>query len=113
MDNRTMASLDRPNDSLDAVELVMAIEEALGPDESMSADVREQLVREILARRDNDEFWEDDDALAILVRKLRPKGPKGRSGVAVLPEVESDTSTEDENPNFRGPKPPDSLRDTA
>lgn len=108
-----MASFDRPDDSLDAVELVMAIEEALGPDESLSDEESEQLVREILARRNNDEFWDDDDALAVLVRKLRPKGPKGRSGVAVQPEVESDPSAEEESPAFHAPKPHHSLRDTA
>jgi hypothetical protein len=106
-----MVSPDRPNDSLDAVELVMAIEEALGPDESMSADEREQLVREILARRNNDEFWDDDDALATLVRKLRPKGPKGRPGVAVQPEVESYQILEEDSPKFLGRWPHDSLRD--
>ena len=67
-------------------------------DERLSLDAREQLIRKIRARPDNAKFWNkddwnDDDASAILVGKLGPKGPKGKSGVAVRPELESDGLT--------------------
>src|SRR5258707_1088144 len=98
MHNMRMARFDRSDDSLDSldrIEIQMAIEEALldkiGADERLSAEACEQLMREILGRQDGAEFWNgddwnDDDASAILVRKLGPKGPKGGSGVAVRPE---------------------------
>jgi hypothetical protein len=104
-----MASFDRSDesqDSLDRIERQLAIEDALieeiRGDERLGFDAREQLIREILARHDDAEFWNeddwnDDDASAILVRKLDPKGPKGKSGVAVRPEVEPDCNLEDKS----------------
>jgi len=70
-------------------------------------EAREQLIREIPDRPDSNEFWNDVDAPAILVRKLGPKGPKVKSGVAVRPEVEPDEIVED-RPKFYAPRPHDS-----
>jgi hypothetical protein len=89
----SMAGFDRSDDSQDSLErvehrvaMVEALIEEISTDERLSLDAREQLIQEILARSD-DEFWnDDDDALAILVRRLGPKGPQGSSGVAVHPE---------------------------
>src|SRR6266481_2998568 len=107
-----MARFDRPDDSLDIVELQMAIEEALGEKiQHLSLEAREQLIREILDRPDCDDFWNDDDTSAILVRKLGPKGPKGHSSVAVRPEVEPDEIVQDD-PKFYAPRRRDSLGDT-
>ena len=93
-----MDAYDRPDDSLDLIEHSIAMEEALfdkiRADERLSFDQREQLIRDILDRPDIDDFWNDDDASAILLRKLAPKGPKGQSGVAVCPEVEPDEVVE-------------------
>ena len=117
-----MAGLDRPDDSQDSLERIerrLAMEEALiekiGADERLSLDAREHLIREILT---SDEFWNDDDrndddALAILVRKLGPKGPTGKSGIAVRPELESDGILEDDHPKFHTTGSHDSLGDTA
>ena len=88
----SMAGFDRSDDSQDSLErvehrvaMVEALIEEISTDERLSLDAREQLIQEILARSD-DEFWnDDDDALAILVRRLGPKGPQGSSGVAVHP----------------------------
>jgi hypothetical protein len=90
----SMAGFDRSDDSQDSLErvehrlaMVEALIEEISTDERLSLDAREQLIQEILARSDDDEFWnDDDDALAILVRRLGPKGPQGSSGVAVHPE---------------------------
>ena len=112
---------DESQDSLDRVERQLAMEDALieeiGGDERLSFDAREQLIREILARHDDAEFWNEDDwngddASAILVRKLGPKGPKGKSGVAVRPEVEPDRNLED-NPELRTPRPHRILSDAG
>jgi len=114
-----MAGLDN-QDSLERIERQLAIEdeliEKIVADERLSLGAREQLIREILALRDSDDFWNeddwnDDDALAILVRKLGPKGPQGKSGVAVRPEVESEGILD--NPGFHAPGPRDSERDSA
>ena len=117
-----MADLDGSDeDSLERIERKLAMEDALiekiSTDERLSLDAREQLIREILARRDDAEFWSeddwnDDDASAILVRKFGPKGPKGQSGVALQPEVEPDGIQED-YPGFHAPTPQDDSGDTA
>jgi hypothetical protein len=80
------------DDSLDAVELVMAIEEAIC-DLDLAPDARERLIREIEARIESGEFPDaddfDDDALGALVRNLgprNPRGPLGHAGAAVKPE---------------------------
>src|SRR2546430_8581359 len=111
MHTMSMARFDRPDDSLDLIEHSMAMEEALldkiCTDERLSLDQREQLIRDILDRPDRDEFWNDDDASAILVRKLGPNRPRSQSGVAVCPEVERDEILED-NPELRAPRPHES-----
>jgi hypothetical protein len=74
-------------DSLDLVERVMAIEEALiNPD--LAPGQRERLMREIEALIAKGEFGDDfdDDTLADLVRKLGPRGPLGQAGAAAEPE---------------------------
>ncbi len=77
-------------DSLDAVELLMAVEEAIGQDTSLSPARREQLISEIKARIERGEFGglddSDDDALAILVKKLGPRDPGGQSSAHAQPE---------------------------
>ncbi len=83
-----------PDDSLDRVERLMAIEEALlsriQADSRLTPDQRDWLIREIEARIERGEFGEgedlDDDALAALVRKLPPRGPSGQAGAAAKPE---------------------------
>ena len=121
MQNMSMAGFDRSDDSLERIELRLAMEEALiekiCADERLSLDAREELIREILARRESDEFWNgddwnDDDASAILVRRLGPKGPKGQSGIAVRPEVESDGILE-ANPEIHARRSYDRTGDTA
>jgi hypothetical protein len=81
---------NRVGDSLDVVEFEMAIEEAIGVDPSLTPAERERLIREIAARIERGEFGSmgdsDDDALAILVKKLGPRGPQGQAGAAVKPE---------------------------
>ena len=88
-----MSELPEPRrnaDSLDVVELTMAIEEALDLDDSMSPAQRERLIREIEARIERGELGDlsdlDDGALGILVRKLGPKGPLGQAGAAAKPD---------------------------
>lgn len=95
-------------DSLDLVELVMAIEELTNAHASpgqrtrLSREIealinprltpgqRERLIGEIKARIANGEFGDegdfDDDALAALVRKLGPRSPRGQAGAATPPE---------------------------
>ena len=94
-------------DSLDLVELVMAIEVLISPHvspgqrERLSREIeslinprltpgqRERLIGEIKARIANGEFGDDDfddDALAALVRKLGPRSPRGQAGAAARPE---------------------------
>jgi hypothetical protein len=76
-------------DSLDLVELVMAIEEALS-DPHLTPGQRERLMREIESRIVNGECGDegdfDDDALAALVRKLGPRNPRGQAGAVAQPE---------------------------
>ena len=81
-------------DSLEIVELTMELEALMGG-EAMAPEERARRIREIRARLkhfDLGEFGEfeeggdDDDPPAALVRKLPPRGPLGRSGVAVRPE---------------------------
>jgi hypothetical protein len=77
-------------DSLDIVELMMAIEEAIGHDETRTPAEREQLLREIeerLRRGDYDLGDLGDDALGILVRRLGPRGPQGQAGAAAEIEM--------------------------
>ena len=75
-------------DSLDLVELVMAIESAI--DRDLDPSEREWLIREIKTRMATGEFGNegdfDDDALGALVRKLGPRSPRGQAGAAVKPE---------------------------
>ena len=75
-------------DSLEIVELTMELE-ALIAGEAMAPGQRAKRIREIralLAHFDpGEEFGDDDDLLAALVRNLGPRGPLGRSGVAVRP----------------------------
>ena len=69
-------------DSLDLVELDMALEEAIP---HLTPDQREQMARDILARRARGEEWggdDDDDALSALVRQRGPRGPNPQSGAA-------------------------------
>src|SRR6266403_1774239 len=100
-------------DSLDVVELVMAIEAALINQNPRLGHVqRERLIREIEALIDQNpriaqvqperlireiegwieraEFGDeddfDDDALSALVRKLGPRTPRGQAGAAAQPE---------------------------
>ena len=82
-------------ESLERIERLLAIEEALiekiRHDYSLSAEQRDELIREVEARADGGDFpdgddWDADDALGFLVRKLGPKGPPGKSGAAVQPE---------------------------
>jgi hypothetical protein len=79
-------------DSLDRVELMMAVEEALDleADPRLTPGQREELLREIEARIERGEFGDgsdfDADALGVLVRKLGPRGPRGQAGAAVKPE---------------------------
>jgi hypothetical protein len=96
-------------DSLDRVERELAIDaflERIAADESLSPQRREQLIREIHARMDSDDFWEDDGwddgTVAALVRKLGPKGPKGpkgKPGAAVRPEAESQIVPDEPKPS--------------
>ena len=83
----------RTVDSLDVVELVMAIEKAIDADARLTPSQRERRIKEIQAWIERGEFGDmgdlDDDALGILVRKLRPKGPVGQAGAAVRPEETS------------------------
>ena len=86
-------------DSLDIFELQMALEEALSGE---SGEERAARIRELRARLAPydipQELWDelggagpdlggDDDLMAMLVRKLGPKGPPGKSGAAVRPPV--------------------------
>ena len=77
-------------DSLEVVERMMAIEETLERNPSLTPAARERLIREIEARFERGEFGGeddlDDDALAILVKKLGPKTPRGQAGAAAKPE---------------------------
>jgi hypothetical protein len=101
-------------DSLDIIERVMAIEEAFSERMiTLSPDGREELIREILARLDCDEFGNNDDALAILVRRLGPQGPMGKSGIAVLPELESEGIQEEELPGLHAPRIPGGFEDNT
>ena len=95
-------------DSLDLVELTMAIEEAIGSDANLTpaerdrwitvieevvdryADMapaqREQLIAELRARIERGEFGHldefGDNGLGILVKKPGPKSPRGQAGAA-------------------------------
>ncbi len=76
-------------DSLDVVELVMAIEEALDADTGLTSSQRERLIRELEDRIARGEFGDDDldaDALSALVRKLGPRSPRGQAGAAAKPD---------------------------
>jgi hypothetical protein len=79
-----------PRDSLEVVERIMAMEEAIERNPSLTPAERERLIREIRARFERGEFDGeddlDDDALAILVEKLGPRSPRGQAGAAAKPE---------------------------
>src|SRR4051794_10379575 len=85
---------NRPNDSLDGVELFMAtIEEALAPilaRLALGPEQREQLIADIATRimseRSGDDGGFDDDALAAMVRNLGPRKPAGKPGAVVKPQ---------------------------
>jgi hypothetical protein len=83
---------EEPIDSLDAVELAMAVEELLIQealiDPSLAADERDRSIQEIVDGIRRGEFGDDwdDDGFAALVRKLAPRGPLGRSGAQAEPE---------------------------
>ena len=83
-----MAEQRNPNhldDSLDLVELVMAIESAI--DRDLDPSEREWLIREIKARMAAGEFGDEGgDVLAALVRKRGPRNPRGHAGAVVEPE---------------------------
>jgi hypothetical protein len=80
----------RTIDSLDVVELMMAIEEAIDADTSLTPAQRARLMHEIEARIERGDFGDmgglNDDALGMLVRKLGPRGPRGQAGAAARPE---------------------------
>jgi hypothetical protein len=82
-----------PIDSLDIVELVMAIEETLDFDRTdprLTASQRERLIREIAERIKRGELGDDEgDAIAGLVRNLGPRDPKGLAGAEVPPKEPS------------------------
>ena len=76
-------------DSLEVVELMMAVEQAIDDDSSLSPGQKERLVREIEARIESGAFRDDDlddDAASILVHKLGPGGPYGQGSAKVKPE---------------------------
>ena len=60
---------------------------------------REDLIREVEDRIERGDLPErddwDDDALAILVRKLGPKGPPGKFGMAVTPDTEPENRSDE------------------
>ena len=102
-------------DSLDRIERLMALEEALianiHADPSLTPAQREALIRQVEAQIDSGEFPEEgdwgDDALGVLVRKLGPRGPLGRSGAAVRPELEvEDTGNQAFEPRLIPQQPP-------
>jgi len=78
-----MANEFFPTDDLDLVE---AIEEAIGPTPSLTPDEREELIIDFATRlqrgRRGDEGGLDDDALATLVRNLGPRSPRNPPGHA-------------------------------
>jgi hypothetical protein len=91
-------------DSLDIIELQMALEEALSGEAGEERAERIGELRARLAQYDIPrEFWDelgggddagrgdDDGLMAILVRRLGPKGPLGKSGVALRPPVDGDS----------------------
>ena len=70
------------NDSLDLVELDMAIESALP---HLTPEQRQRLAREMAARRARGEEYGgegDDGATSVLSRKPGPRGPDGQAGAA-------------------------------
>jgi hypothetical protein len=81
---------ERAIDSLDAVELVMAIEEVIGTDPDLTDRQREALIQEIEARIASGEFGGpgdfDDNALAAVVGNRGPRNPPGQAGVAAKPD---------------------------
>ena len=88
---REEPNLGRMEDSLERIERVMAIEEALiRVDPLLTPDQLEWLIQEIEARTsraqsgDQDDF--DDDDLLTLVRNVGPRTPRGHSCAAVRPE---------------------------
>jgi len=86
-----------PEDSLDRVERLMAIEEVLidqiRADPTLSTGERARLIREIEVRIERAESGDDDDLddddFAALVRRLGPRSPRGQAGAAAQPEEPS------------------------
>ncbi len=75
-------------DTLDKIELLIAIEEATGIDvDRLSPAQQDELIREIGARIQKGDIPEDldDGTLSVLVRKLGPR-PSGHSGATARPE---------------------------
>jgi len=100
-------------DSLERVEHLLAIEaavvEKIRNDRSLSSAQREELIREVECRIDAGDFpegedWNDDDALAILVRKPGPKAPRGKLGAAVRREPESEDTSDPVTPKSITPE---------
>lgn len=93
--------LEQINDSLDLIARRMEIEdrliERIRADPSLSRDRKDEQVRQVEAWAEStsdddlpDLDLDDDDSIAILVRKLGPRGPFGKSGAAaVRPETET------------------------
>ena len=93
---------DLSGDSLERIELEFALEEvidSINADTSLSSQQRERLIRQVQDRFElglwdedgcNDEDDWNDDTLGVLIQRLGPKGPKGKSGSAAAhPEPES------------------------
>jgi hypothetical protein len=76
---------------------MMAVEEVIDADTSLTPAQRERLLHEIEARIKRGEFGDmgdlDDDALGILVQKLGPRGPIGHAGAAVRADEALDPET--------------------
>lgn len=97
----TFVARERPTDSLERIERLMAAEEVLieriRDDKSLSEAQQDALIREIEASVDADGFpdgdddWDDGDALAIFARKLGPKGPQDKFGSAITPDREPES----------------------
>jgi hypothetical protein len=78
--------MNAPIDSLDIVELVMAIEVAFSDKLPLDANERERVIREITERLKRSGFPDCEDLngddFTALVRNLVPRDPRGQSGAA-------------------------------
>jgi len=76
-------------DSLEVVELMMAVEEAIDADASLTPAQPERLLHDIQARFERGEFGDiddlDDGSLGILIRKIGPRSPRSQAGAAAKP----------------------------